>query len=144
MTDNVHFSPTSPGITVINPPELGKPRGFAHGVLTPPGGRVLRVGGQTASDAEGRVTAAPLTDQFARALSRVLTVVRAAGGTPEQVVRMTIYVTDMPAYRSSRAELRDIWREQMGTHYPAMSLVEVSGLVDEHAVVEIEAEAVLT
>jgi enamine deaminase RidA (YjgF/YER057c/UK114 family) len=70
--------------------------------------------------------------------------VRAAGGTPEQVVRMTIYVTDMPAYRSSRGRLRDIWRDQMGTHYPAMSLVQVAGLVDEHAVVEIEAEAVLT
>lgn len=132
------------GITVINPPELGQPRGFAHGVLAPAGGRVLRVAGQTASDAEGRVVSAPFADQFARALARVLAVVRAAGGTPEQVVRMTIYVTDMPAYRSSRGRLRDIWRDQMGMHYPAMSLVQVAGLVDEHAVVEIEAEAVLT
>ena len=70
-------------------------------------------------------------------------VVRAAGGRPEQVARMTVFVRGMDRYRESRPGLREVWQRQMGGHYPAMSLVEVLALVDEGAVVEIEATAVL-
>jgi enamine deaminase RidA (YjgF/YER057c/UK114 family) len=128
---------------IINPAELGTPRGFAHGVLAAPGGRLLFVAGQTATDDSGRIVGADVAEQFGRALERVLVVVRAAGGTPEQIARMTVYVTSMDRYRDSRSELRDVWRRHMGAHYPAMALVEVSSLVDAGAWVEIEATAVL-
>ena len=134
---------TSP-LGVVNPPELGAPRGFAHGLISSAGGRLLFVAGQTAVDAAGRVTSDQFTQQFERALERVLAVVRAAGGRPEQVARMTVFVRGMDRYRANRPGLGDVWRRQMGVHYPAMSLVEVVGLVDEGAVVEIEATAVLS
>jgi enamine deaminase RidA (YjgF/YER057c/UK114 family) len=129
--------------TIINPAELGAPRGFAHGVVSPAGARRLAVAGQTAIDAAGIVIAGGFAAQFETALARVLTVVRAAGGAPAHITRMTIYVIDMQAYRDSRLQLRDAWRRLMGAHYPAMALVQVVALVDEGAVVEIEAEAAL-
>lgn len=122
---------------IVNPDELGWPSGFSHGLVAPPGGRLLFVAGQSAPDAGDFV------DQFAAALDRALAVVRTAGGRPEHVARLTVYVTDMAAYRESRARLGDVWRAAMGRHYPAMALVEVGSLVDEGAVVEIEATAVL-
>ena len=125
-------------LTIVNPPELGAPRGFAHGVIAPLAVRMLFVAGQTAGNAT-----TPFAQQFEAALARVVTVVRAAGGRPEHVARMTVYVTDMNAYRTSRSSLGDVWRQHMGSHYPAMSLVAVTALVEEHAMVEIEATAVL-
>ena len=128
---------------IVNPPELGRPRGFANGVVAPPGARVLFVAGQTAADADGTLATADFASQFAAALAKVLLVVGAAGGTAADIARMTIYVTDMPAYRANRRALADVWKQQMGTHYPAMALVAVSELVDVGATVEIEADAVL-
>lgn len=128
---------------IINPPELGRPRGFAHGVLAPAGARVLFVAGQTAADADGHVAEADFAAQFAIALDRVVQVVRAAGGQPAQIARMTIFVTNMGVYRDSRATLAKLWKEKMGAHYPAMALVQVTALVDEGAAVEIQADAVL-
>jgi enamine deaminase RidA (YjgF/YER057c/UK114 family) len=128
---------------IVNPPELGRPRGFAHGVVSPAGARVLFVAGQTAADADGTPLVSDFDTQFASALAKVLLVVRAAGGTPTDIARMTIYVTDMTAYRACRHRLADVWKQQMGTHYPAMALVAVSGLVDDGATVEIQADAVL-
>lgn len=133
-----------PRLEVVNPPELGKPRGFAHGMLTPAGSRVLFVAGQNAADSEERVTTNDLGEQFEMALARVLAVVRAAGGHPQQIARMTVYVTSMTDYRRSRPGLRDVWLRHMGSHYPAMTLVQVTALFDEGAVVEIEATAVLS
>ena len=130
-------------LEIVNPPELGKPRGFAHGVLAPAGGRVLFVAGQTAANLEGRVTTGTFFEQFEIALAKVLAVVRAAGGHPVHVARMTVFVTSMESYRESRPALRDVWRRHMGSHYPAMATVGVTTLVDEGAAVEIEATAVL-
>jgi enamine deaminase RidA (YjgF/YER057c/UK114 family) len=130
-------------LEVVNPPELGRPRGFAHGLLASRGGRVLFVAGQTATNAEGRVAKEGFLEQYDAALARVLAVVRAAGGGPDDVARMTVYVTSMESYRESRRALRDVWRHHMGAHYPAMTLVQVATLVDEGAAVEIEATAVL-
>lgn len=141
MSGDARGAPGS--FAVINPPELGTPRGFVHGLLAPSGGRLLFVSGQTASGADGRVTTDDFLQQFDIALARVLSVVRAAGGTPEHVTRMRVYVTAMDSYRESRRALGDVWRRQMGTHYPAMALVQVSTLVDQGALVEIEADAVL-
>ena len=81
--------------------------------------------------------------QFEVALERALAVVRAAGGGPGDVARLTVYVTDMEAYRAARPRLGGVWRASMGQHYPAMALVEVCSLVDPNAVVELEATAIL-
>jgi enamine deaminase RidA (YjgF/YER057c/UK114 family) len=126
-------------LVVVNPPELGAPRGFAHGVVAVAPGRTLFVAGQIGTDAEGD----DFIGQFDRALGRVLIVVTAAGGKAEQIARMTVYVTSMERYRDSRSRLRDVWQKHMGSHYPAMALVEVAALVDPNATVEIEATAVL-
>jgi enamine deaminase RidA (YjgF/YER057c/UK114 family) len=128
---------------VVNPPELGPPRGFAHGLIAPGGGRLLFVAGQTATDEGGHIANEEFTQQFDRSLARVLAVVHAAGGGPEHIARMTVYVTSMDRYRASRPALGDLWRRHMGSHYPAMALVEVSALFDKDATVEIDAMAVL-
>ena len=128
----------------INPISLGPPRGFSHGVLAPPGAQLLFVAGQTAADASGVVSDSAFAPQFDAALARVLTVVQEAGGTPAQVARMTVFVSDLDAYLESRPLLGDIWARRMGKHYPAMALVEVSRLVDAGAAVEIDAIAVIT
>ena len=128
---------------VVNPPALGTPRGFSHGLLAPPGSRLLFVAGQTAADANGRVVDRRFTAQFDAALARALAVVEAAGGTPADVARMTVFVTDLDAYLSNRETLGGVWKRRMGAHYPAMALVEVKRLVDAEATVEIEATAVI-
>lgn len=128
---------------LINPEELGDPRGWTNGMLGPVDGRVLFVAGQDASGPEGTVTEENFVDQFSMALGKAITVVREAGGGPEDIGRLTIFVTDMDTYLSSRGELRDAYRSLMGRHYPAMALVQVSRLVDPKAQVEIEATAVL-
>ena len=133
---------TSPFV-VVNPRELGAPRGFSHGLIAPAGGRLLFVAGQTATDEAGRIVSDGFAEQFDRALARVVAVVREAGGQPEHIARMTVYVTSMDRYRESRAALGDVWRRHMGSHYPAMALVDVRSLVDRDAIVEVEAKAVL-
>jgi enamine deaminase RidA (YjgF/YER057c/UK114 family) len=129
--------------TIVNPEELGAPRGWSNGILVPREGRHLFVAGQTGWDGEASASAAPFELQFARALDKVLAVVRAAGGTPADVARMVVYVTDLAAYRASRKALGDAWRARFGSYYPAMALLEVKGLVDGGALVEIEATAVI-
>jgi enamine deaminase RidA (YjgF/YER057c/UK114 family) len=128
---------------IVNPEALGAPRGWNNGLLAPKEGRLLFVAGQAGWE-EGAQGQAPGFDrQFAHALDKVLAVLREAGGAPHDLARLTIYVTDLAAYRASRKALGDVWRERLGKHYPAVALVEVSGLVDRGAVVEIEATAVL-
>lgn len=125
---------------IINPPSLPKPRGFNHGIVAA-GSRLLFVAGQI-----GLAEAAEpgdMVDQFERALANVWQVVEAAGGTVEQVTRLTIYVTDMKSYLANRCRLSPAYRRVFGRHYPAMSLLEISGLIDPRALVEIEATAVL-
>ena len=133
-------------VRVINPKEIGAPKGFSHGILAPASGRILFVAGQNASRDEGGVEPAIRADfvrQFAVAIDRVLAVVREAGGGPQDIGRMTIYTTDMLVYLSSRAALGAAYRNAMGSHYPAMALVEVSDLIDKGAILEIEATAVI-
>ena len=131
---------------IINPEELGAPKGFSHGLLAPADGRILFVAGQNASRDEHGVDPSIRTRfvrQFEVALDRLLKVVREAGGGPGDIGRMTIYVKDMQSYLSTRRRLGEAYRAAMGDHYPAMALVEVSDLVDEGAIVEIEATAVI-
>ncbi len=127
----------------VNPPELGAPKGFSHGMLASAAGRMLFVAGQTAADGDGHVEERAFVAQFETALAKTLAVVRAAGGHVEDVGRLTIYVTDIAAYRDARKALAGIWQRHMGSHYPAMALVQVSELVDRYATVEIEATAIV-
>jgi enamine deaminase RidA (YjgF/YER057c/UK114 family) len=128
---------------IINPGSLGVPRGWNNGMLAPQDGRLLFVAGQVGLGSGASAEPPAFADQFAAALDRVLTVVREAGGGPADVGRMTVYVTDLSAYRGSLGALGEAWRARFGTHYPAMALVEVKGLVDHGAMVEIEATAVI-
>lgn len=129
---------------VVNPESLGAPRGFSHGILAPRKGRLLFVAGQAGWENDAPGEPPGFAGQFARALDKVLAVVKAAEGVPTDVVRMTCYVTDLPAYRASLKSLAEVWQARLGKHYPAMALVEVKGLLDRGAMIEIEATAVVT
>jgi enamine deaminase RidA (YjgF/YER057c/UK114 family) len=129
------------GLRVVDPPELGPPQGYSNGVLVPAGRQLLFVAGQVGWDARQRLVGDSFAAQFAQALANVLAVVRAAGGEPADVARLTVYVLDRGEYAASRRELGERWRELMGRHYPAIALVEVRGLLAPGARVEIEATA---
>ena len=128
---------------IINPESLGAPRGWSNGMLAPAGGRVLFVAGQAAADRDGHVATAGITEQWDRALKRILAIVEAAGGTAASIGRMTVFVTDMEDYRSNLKPIGEVHRKHMGKHYPAMALVAVRDLVDPNACIEIEATAVV-
>ena len=127
----------------INPESLGAPRGFSNGVLSSPGGALLFIAGQIAWDEQQRIVSADFVEQFDRALANVVAVVAEAGGTPEQIVRLVIYVTDKSEYKERTREVGQRWRARMGRHYPAMALVEVKSLLEDEAKVEIEGIAVI-
>ncbi|MBI3204904.1 MAG: RidA family protein [Myxococcales bacterium] len=127
----------------INPESLGAPKGYSNGMLTPAGGRVLFVAGQVAWNEKQQVVSEDFAEQFGQALRNVVTVVRAAGGAPEHVGRMTIFVTSKDEYTAAAKQVGAEYRESMGRHFPAMTLVEIKALLEEGAKVEIEATAVL-
>ena len=128
-------------MTFIQPPGWPAPKGYANGALVR--GPTLYVAGQVGWTPEGVFETDDLAAQFAQALDNVLAVVRAAGGAPEHVARMTIYVTDLDAYRQSTRAIGAAWRARFGKHFPAMALVGVAGLVEPRAKVEIETIAAL-
>jgi enamine deaminase RidA (YjgF/YER057c/UK114 family) len=128
---------------VVNPASLASPRGYNHGVVFPTGGRVLCIAGQVAWDRDGRIVSDDVARQFDRALANVLDVVREAGGGPESIGKLTIFVTSVSEYASARKEIGQAYRQRMGRHFPAMTLVEVKALLEENAKIEIEGIAVL-
>lgn len=127
----------------INPESLGVPRGYSNGILTAPVGRLLFIAGQVGWDEQQRIVSPDFVAQFDRALANVIVVVTEAGGVPEQIARLVIYVTDINEYRKRTSEVGERYRTRMGRYFPAMVLVEVKSLVDESAVVEIEGVAIL-
>jgi enamine deaminase RidA (YjgF/YER057c/UK114 family) len=129
--------------TLINPDSLGAPRGYSNGVLTEAGGRLLFIAGQIAWDQQQRIVSEDIVEQFDRALANVIAVVSEAGGQPEQIARLIIYVTDKEEYKTRMKEIGERYRTRMSKHFPAMVLVEVAGLLEDRAKVEIEAVAVL-
>jgi len=128
---------------LINPEALGAPHGYSNGVLTDAGGRLLFIAGQVAWDQQQQIVSADLVEQFDRALMNVITVLTEAGGQPEQIARLIIYVTDKNEYRAHMKEIGERYRARMGKHFPAMVLVEVAGLLEDRAQIEIEGVAVL-
>jgi enamine deaminase RidA (YjgF/YER057c/UK114 family) len=128
----------------VEPEGWPPPLGYANGICTlGQGERVLFVAGQVGWQPDGKFTTDDLSEQFAQALDNVLSVVRAAGGEASNIARMTVYVTDLDAYRSSMRAIGIAWRARMGRHFPAMALLGVAGLVEKRAQVEIEATCIL-
>lgn len=129
-------------IEPVNPPELGKPSGFSHAVITT-AGRLVFLAGQTAYDGSGTIVGDDVVAQFERALGNLLTALRAAGGGPEHLASLTIYATDLAGYRASAKEIGAVWRRLAGARYPAMAAVEVSRLWDDAALVEVQGFAMI-
>ncbi|MGX1547315.1 RidA family protein [Streptomyces adustus] len=126
----------------VNPPELSPPTGFSHAVVAT-GSRLVFLAGQTALDPSGTVVGTGLSEQFERALTNLLTALKAAGGTPADLARVTVYTTDLADYRGRAPELGRIWRRLAGRDYPAMAVVGAVRLWDEQALVELDGFAVL-
>jgi enamine deaminase RidA (YjgF/YER057c/UK114 family) len=128
---------------VIQPKGWARPRGYANGVMAQ--GRHLAIAGQVGWDPTNPVPTFPASfaAQFELALENVMTVLREAGGSPEQLTRMTVYVTDKREYVDALADVGAAWRKHLGKHFPAMALVQVVALLEDRAKVEIEADAVL-
>ena len=125
----------------VNPESLSRPKGFSHGMRGT--GEWLLVAGQIGWNREGHMVSSDFVAQFDQALENVLDVVWKAGGGPESLARLTLYVVDKREYAASRERLGEVYRARMGRHFPAMTLVEVKGLLEDEARVEIDAVALL-
>ena len=119
---------------IVNPPELGEPKGFSHAVRA---GEAVYLAGQVGAGET-------LAEQFDGALGSLCVALRAAGGEPGDMVSMQLFVTDVPAYRAARSELGRSWRRHFGTHYPAIGLFGVTELADPQALVEVMGVAVIS
>ena len=121
----------------INPPELARPSGFAHAVRAR-GTVTVHLAGQTALDGEGRIAGGTVVEQFERALGNLLTALRAAGGGPEHLASLTIYIVDVPGYRAHAREIGEVWRRLAGRDSPATAGIGVARLWDDDALVEVQ------
>ena len=127
---------------IVTAPGLAPPVGFAHAVIATPG-QLVFLGGQTALDADGAIVGTTMAEQFDVAAGNVVTALDAAGGRPPDLVSLTIYVTDVSAYRGALAELGDVYRHHFGKHYVATALLGVAELFDAEAMVELAGVAVI-
>jgi enamine deaminase RidA (YjgF/YER057c/UK114 family) len=125
----------------VNPESLAAPSGFSHAVLAR--GTAIHLAGQTGADATGAIVAGGLVAQFEQALSNLLTALRAAGGQPDGLASLTIYIVDMDDYRDHAREIGEVWRRLVGTDYPATAGIGVARLWDAEALVELQGHAVL-
>ena len=126
---------------VVTAPELAPPVGYAHAVVAAPG-RTVHLGGQTALGPDGRIAGSTLAEQFDVAAGNVVAALRAAGCTPEDLVALQIFVTDVEEYRGALDELATVWRRHFGRRYPAVGLFGVTRLFDAEAKVELMGVAV--
>lgn len=124
----------------VNPAELAAPSGYSHGTLS---GNTVYLGGQTALDADMRIVPGGIVEQFRQAFGNVLATLRTAGGIPEDLVSITIYLTDIPDYRAHGREIGKVWRELAGAVYPAMAGIGTTGLWQPEAMIEIVGVAVV-
>jgi enamine deaminase RidA (YjgF/YER057c/UK114 family) len=125
----------------VNPGSLARPSGFSHAVVAT--GRTVHLAGQTALDATGSLVGHGVVEQFERALGNLLTALRAAGGRPEDLASLTVFIVDMDDYKAHAREIGRVWRRLVGTDYPAMAGIGVSRLWDAEALVEVQGTAVL-
>ena len=126
---------------ILQPPGWARPKGFSNGISCQ--GRLVFIGGQIGWSGQGEWLDRSFAGQFRQALKNILDILAQAGGKPEHLVRLTWYVLDRKEYLASLKELGAAYRELMGRHYPTMAVVQVSGLVEDAARLEIEATAVL-
>ncbi|MDA2988430.1 MAG: RidA family protein [Actinomycetota bacterium] len=126
----------------INPQELAPPVGFSHAVVAE-GSTVVLLAGQTALNSEGRIVGSTIVEQFEEVLGNLLAALAAAGGTPDQLAKLTIFSVDPVDYRAHAREIGLVWQRMVGRDYPAMTLVGVTRLWDDEALVEIEGTAIL-
>lgn len=127
---------------ILHPAGWDKPIGYSNGIVVD-GGRLVFIAGQVGWNAQQRFESEQIAPQFDQALANVLSVLAEAGGRPADICRMTAYCCDKPAYLAARAELGAIWRKHMGRHFPAMSMIFVSDLLDDPGKIELEATAVV-
>ncbi len=127
---------------MLHPDEWAPPIGYANGISVP-AGRMVFIAGQAGWDEDQVFHSEEIAPQFEQALKDVFAVLAKAGGAPRHICRMTGYCTDKPAYLAARRALGPIWRNLMGRHYPAMTMVFVSALLDEPGKIELEATAVI-
>lgn len=125
----------------LQPPGWLEPKGYANGVMTR--GALIFVGGQIGWNAQQKFESDDFIAQTRQALINITAVLKAGGAGPEHMVRMTWYVKDRAEYSAHLKELGGVYREVMGRNFPAMTCVEVSGLVEDRAQIEIEVTAVL-
>ncbi|MQA03313.1 MAG: RidA family protein [Streptosporangiales bacterium] len=125
----------------VNPGELARPTGFSHAVVAE--GRTVFLAGQTALDENGVIVGDDVVAQFERALGNLIIALRAAGGRPDQLASLTVYIVDVDDYRARRKEIGGVWRRLVGGDYPAMAAVGVTRLWDVEAMVEVQGFAVL-
>ena len=126
----------------IHPEGWAAAKGYANGMLTPDG--VLHIGGQIGWDENKNFVSDDFIGQMRQALKNITAIVEAAGGVPSDVARLTWFVTDKQDYLARQAEVGAVYREVFGKHFPAMSMVIVAGLVEDRALLEIEATAHIT
>ncbi len=126
---------------LINPPSLARPRGYSHAAAGR--GRTLALAGQIGWDANAKLVSGEFAPQFAQALANLVETLRFAGGKPEDLISLRIYVTDKKQYLVAVQEVGRAYRQHLGKHFPAMALVQVADLLEEGALVEIEGLAVL-
>jgi len=127
---------------VIQPEGWAAAKGYANGILTKDG--TLYVGGQIGWTAEQRFESHDFIGQMEQALRNIMDVVTAAGGVAEDITRLTWYVTDKAEYMARQSEVGAVYRTVLGRHFPAMTMVVVAGLVEDEALLEIEATAVIS
>lgn len=128
------------GPIAVNPASLPAPSGYSHGTLS---GNTLYLGGQTALDSARRIVPGGIVEQFRQAFSNVLTTLREVGGVPEDLVSLTIYLTDIPDYQAHGKEIGQVWRELAGPVYPAMAGIGTTALWQPDAMIEILGTAVI-
>ncbi|GGE95314.1 enamine deaminase RidA [Stappia taiwanensis] len=133
-------SPAGAGVSPVQPEGWPTPKGYANGMAGE--GRFVLTGGQIGWNTEGEFSA-DFVEQIRQTLENVVAVVRAGGGGPEHIARLTWYVTDMEAYRACLKDLGPAYRSVMGRNFPAMAVVQVLSLVEPEAMVEIEGTAIL-
>jgi enamine deaminase RidA (YjgF/YER057c/UK114 family) len=126
---------------ILHPQGWAPPVGYANGIAAR--GTLVFVAGQVGWDAQQKFQSVELAPQFEQALRNVLAVLAEAGGRPEHICRMTAYCCDKPAYLAARPALGRIWKSLMGRHFPAMSMIFVSDLLDAPGKIELEATAVI-
>ena len=128
-------------LQILQPPGWARAKGFSNGIAAD--GRLVFIAGQIGWTGECKWEAREFAGQFRQALLNVITVLKEAQGKPEHIVRLTWYVLDKKEYLAALKEVGAAYRELMGKHYPTMAVVQVSGLVEDEARLEIEATAVV-